>query len=88
MELGQWTKDNGDLYVGQFVNGRREGLGTFTWSKDSPASGKSYEGQWVNNRHHGKGKISYEKGPRGKEMEGQIWEGEYKNGKMWNGTVY
>ena len=21
-------------------------------------------------------------------MEGQIWEGEYKDGKIWNGTVY
>ena len=84
---GTWTQSDGSTYVGQFVDGSREGLGTFTWSKNSPQSGKSYEGQWLNNRHHGKGKISYER-ERGKEMEGQIWEGEYKNGKIWNGTVY
>jgi hypothetical protein len=59
---GTWTQMDGATYVGQFVNGRREGLGTFTWSNLGPVSGKSYEGQWVNNRHHGKGKMTNEGG--------------------------
>ena len=39
---GIWTMMDGATYVGQFVNGFREGFGTFTWSKDGPLSGKSY----------------------------------------------
>ena len=54
---GTWTMSNGATYVGQWSNGRREGLGTFTWSMIGPASGKSYEGMCKNNKRHGKGKM-------------------------------
>jgi len=59
---GTWEMGNGATYVGQWVNGLREGLGTFTWSEKSPESGKSYEGEYKNNRRHGKGKLIFEGG--------------------------
>ena len=94
---GTWTMSNGSTYVGQFVNGRREGIGTFTWSKNSRKSGKSYVGEWKDNKEHGKGKISYEReeGEEGEmttdytpPFEGMSWEGEFKDGKDWNVTIY
>ena len=84
---GTWTMSDGSTYVGQFVNGLREGIGTFTWSKDGTWSGKSYEGLWKDNRQHGKGKITFKR-EEGEINEGQIWEGEYKDGKLWNVTLY
>jgi hypothetical protein len=59
---GTWTQSDGATYVGQWVNGLREGLGTFTWSEKSPQSGKSYEGEYKNNKRHGKGKLIYDGG--------------------------
>lgn len=40
-----------NMYKGSFVEGRREGFGTFYY-----ADGSSYEGMWVNNRKNGRGK--------------------------------
>jgi hypothetical protein len=59
---GTWTQSDGATYVGQWVNGLREGLGTFTWSEKSPQSGKSYEGEYKNNKRHGTGKWLYDGG--------------------------
>ena len=61
---GTWTMGNGAVYVGQWVNGCREGLGTFTWSKYGPASGQSYEGEHKDDRRHGKGKMIYAPDPK------------------------
>ena len=41
---GIWTQCCGATYVGQFVNGLREGLGVFTWSIHSPDGVGLYEG--------------------------------------------
>ena len=84
---GTWIQSDGGTYVGQYINGRREGIGKFTWSKNSPVSGKSYEGEWKDNKQDGKGKISYER-EEGEEFEGMSWEGEFRNGKIWNVTIY
>ena len=43
-----------DLYKGSFVNGRREGLGTFVG-----ASGETYEGEWKDDKRCGKGKKKF-----------------------------
>ena len=59
---GIWTQMNGATYVGQFVNGLREGVGTFTWSSQGPESGSVYEGEYKNNRRNGKGKRTYRDG--------------------------
>jgi hypothetical protein len=84
---GTWEMGNGATYVGQWVNGLREGFGTFTWSKYGPLSGKVYEGEWKDNSPNGKGKIYYERGGD-KKFEGMSWEGEFKDGKDWNVTIY
>jgi DNA polymerase III epsilon subunit family exonuclease len=44
---GEWK---GDKYIGEFVNGIREGLGTYTWS-----NGTTYAGQWLAGKMHGNG---------------------------------
>ena len=71
---GTWEMGNGATYVGQWVNGLREGLGTFTWSEKSHVSGKSYEGEYKNNRRHGKGKLIFE--------GGYVEEGNWIDNKM------
>jgi hypothetical protein len=79
---GTWEMGNGAVYVGQWSNGRRAGLGTFTWSKFGPASGQSYEGQWKNNKRHGKGKMIYAPDPK-TGYEGGVDEGYWvKNKKV------
>ena len=78
---GIWTQSDGATYVGQFVNGLREGLGTFTWSEKGPKSGTSYEGEWLNNRQHGKGKMIYESDIKD-GFEGSVDEGNWIKGKQ------
>ena len=77
---GIWTQMDGATYVGQFVNGLREGVGTFTWSSQGPESGSVYEGEYKNNRRNGKGKRTY--------RDGSILEGDWKDNELWNGTKY
>ena len=77
---GIWTGCGGATYVGQYVNGLREGDGTFTWSSKGPASGSVYEGEYKNNRRNGKGKRTY--------GDGSILEGDWKDNELWNGTKY
>ena len=71
---------NGATYVGEFVNGLREGVGTFTWSSQGPESGSVYEGEYKNNRRNGKGKRTY--------GDGSILEGDWKDNELWNGTKH
>ena len=51
---GIWTQCCGSTYVGHFVNGLREGFGTFTWSVHSPNGVGMYEGDYKKNRQSGK----------------------------------
>ena len=53
-------------YVGQVVNGLREGKGIFYWS-----SGSRYEGEWRNDKKEGKGIYHFNNGDR--------YEGDQKN---------
>ena len=78
---GTWEMGNGATYVGQFVDGLREGFGTFTWSEKGSKSGVSYEGEWKNNRRHGKGKMIYAPDPKD-GFEGSVDEGNWINGKQ------
>ena len=77
---GTWTMGNSAVYVGQWVNGCREGLGTFTWSKFGPASGQSYEGEYKDDRRHGKGKMIYAPDPE-TGFEGGVIEGNWIKNK-------
>lgn len=60
--------DNGDVYVGETLNGKRHGKGKYTY-----ADGTFYEGEYMNDKRHGKGKYTY--------ADGTFYEGEYVNGK-------
>ena len=64
------TKDyvNGDKYVGEWVNGKIEGKGTYTFS-----NGDKYVGEWVNGKIEGKGTYTF--------ANGDNYVGEFKNGK-------
>ena len=44
---------NLDRYHGEFIQGRREGLGLLTY-----ANGDTYDGEWINNLFHGHGVFS------------------------------
>jgi hypothetical protein len=57
---------NGDVYDGDFLDGIREGRGTYRYGK----SGDIYDGEWIKNLKHGIGKMIYSmKGPEPKEGE-------------------
>ena len=60
--------DDGSVYTGQVVNGKRNGKGTMTWP-----SGDVYEGDLVDNKRHGRGKYTW--------PSGNVYEGDYLNGK-------
>ena len=61
--------NNGCVYTGQVVNGRRHGRGTLTWP-----SGSVYEGDWRDNKRTGKGKYTW--------SNGDIYEGDFVDGKI------
>ena len=65
--------DDGCVYTGQVVNGKRNGKGKYTWGKDSQWAGDVYDGDFVNEQFHGKGRYVF----RG----GCVYEGDYVNGK-------
>ena len=48
---------NGDTYVGDYLNGKRNGSGKYTW-----ASGQSYDGAWVNDVMEGNGTYDFGNG--------------------------
>ena len=58
-------------YIGQVVNGKREGKGIYYLDKE-PYKGDRYEGEWKNDLREGKG-IEY-------FNNGDIYEGEFKEG--------
>jgi DNA polymerase III epsilon subunit family exonuclease len=63
---GEWK---GDRYVGEFINGIREGLGTYTWS-----NGTTYSGQWIASKMFGNGIM--------KTANGVIETGNFKDGLL------
>ena len=56
---GKITWDNGDVYDGTLVKGRREGKGLFIW-----ANGQRFEGDWVQDTPLGQGKMQFANGNR------------------------
>ena len=59
-------------YVGQVVNGLREGKGIMYFN-----NGDRYDGEWRNNKQNGKGVKYWNTEP----YKGDIYEGEFKNDK-------
>jgi hypothetical protein len=57
----------GDVYVGDLVQGQRHGRGNMTW-----ASGQSYDGDWVRDLATGQAKLRF---ANGNQFEGQVQDG-------------
>jgi len=57
----------GDVYVGDLVQGQRHGRGNMTW-----ASGQTYEGEWVRDLATGRAKLRF---ANGNQFEGQVQDG-------------
>lgn len=83
---GTATYENGDIYEGDFLDGIREGRGTYRYDK----AGHKYEGEWKENVKQGIGKMLY----NGVGEYHGYWEngrrhGEgvftYKNGDVYSG---
>lgn len=53
----KFTFSNGDTYVGDYLNGKRNGSGKYTW-----ASGQSYDGAWVGDVMEGAGTYDFGNG--------------------------
>ena len=71
----QEIKYNDGKYIGQVVNGIREGKGIYYYN-----GGDRYEGEWKNDKKEGKG-IYYYNG-------GDIYEGDFKNDKKEGKGIY
>lgn len=53
----KFSFSNGDSYVGDYLNGKRNGNGKYTW-----ASGQSYDGAWVSDVMEGEGTYDFGNG--------------------------
>ena len=60
--------DNGTIYEGEVLNGKREGYGVCKWE-----DGSKYEGNWKDDKANGMGKMIH--------ANGDIYEGEWVNDK-------
>ncbi len=61
--VGKVAWDNGDVFEGTLITGKRQGHGVFTWS------GGQYSGQWVDDRAIGQGILVFKNGDR---YEGEV----------------
>ncbi len=77
------TYPNGEIYEGSYVEGIREGDGTYRF-----LNGNVYSGKWRENRKHGMGKMTYS----GKGEYNGLWENGRRHGegvfKYPNGDTY
>lgn len=67
--VGKAVYDDGDVYEGEWEDGRFNGKGKLTYS-----DGGVYEGEWKDGSFNGKGKLTY--------PNGVVYEGEFKNGNF------
>src|SRR5215510_11115975 len=64
------TYANGDVYVGETVNGKRQGEGVYTY-KD----GKRYTGAWQDDKRQGQGTMTF---PNGDKYVGEFAECQFQ----------
>ena len=97
--FGSWTNQNGDVYVGEYKDGKFSGQGTVTFK-----NGNKYVGEFKDDRYNGLGTSTFANG--GKYVgeykngnsdgqgaytfaDGTKYVGEFKDGKFnWQGTLY
>ena len=82
---GKITYEEGDVYEGELVDGKRSGKGKMTYK-----NGNIYEGEWAEDVRHGHGSLTY---PSGYEYKGNWLNGKreghgtqsYRNGDVYDG---
>ena len=70
---GKYVYKNGDIYEGEWKNGKKEGKGTLCYS-----NGDKYEGEWKRGKREGKGIFYYKQNK--KKYDGE-WKNDEKEGK-------
>ena len=65
--VGTYTFANGEKYVGEYKDDKRNGQGTNTWP-----NGKKYVGEWLDDKANGQGVLTL--------ANGTVQEGVFKNG--------
>ena len=65
----------GDTYVGEYVNGEKQGKGIFTW-----LDGSKYVGDFLHGKKHGNGTYT--------RRDGSRFAGEWRNDLAWTGVEY
>jgi len=95
---GLYLFESGDIYEGDFKNGKRHGKGVYSWK-----NGKKYEGRFENGNIEGKGTFTWPSGNKFKGnyknnkidgrgifewADGRSYDGEYKDGKMEGIGIY
>ena len=73
--IGTVTSSKGDLYVGEFKDGKQHGQGTYT-----TANGDKYVGEFKYGKSHGQGTLTYANGDK--------YVGEWKDGKSHGQGTY
>ena len=73
--FGTYTYADGDIYVGEFKDGKRHGQGTYTF-----ANGDKYVGEFKDGEEHGQGIYTFANGSK--------YVGEYKYGKRHRQGTY
>ena len=58
--LGQTLFVNGDSYIGEYTDNKRNGVGTYYWAE----TGELYIGEWRNNQRAGSGRMIHSDGSR------------------------
>merc|ERR1719440_1807593 len=69
---GQLDAESGDVYIGEWQNGQKCGVGICTYT-----NGDVYEGEWLHDKRHGFGVFDYKNGDH---FEG-MWVEDKKEGK-------
>ena len=69
---GTMTYENGDIFVGDRMNGDWTGQGTFAF-----VNGDQYVGEWKNNKYHGRGELTL--------ASGEYYDGEWLDGEPHKG---
>lgn len=80
--IGTYIFKDGSKYVGEWVDGRQEGNGIYTYKipkkkKENTSYASKYDGEWVNGRQEGNGIMYYH--------NGTTWTGIFKDGKQLEG---
>jgi hypothetical protein len=77
---GKYIFSNGDKFVGEWKDGKKNGQGTFYWIGDSQWKGDKYVGEYKDDRRNGQGTYSFSNGDK--------YVGEWKDNNRTGQGIY